>query len=157
MSVITVLATIDALLQDPTAGLAAKIQTLSSAASPPTLNFVHWKNARAMQPGTASNVTLQPVMWQPELKRFANLRDAVAQLSVSFESFQSDPEVLEADITTAAVALAQVLDGVRVYSDAHGGTIIDLVDPIGYAFGQFPGGTSAGFTATFSLEEQSTT
>jgi hypothetical protein len=72
--------------------------------------------------------------------------------------FAADPESIEANVSLAAVALAQVLDGIREYSDATNGSIIDLegTQPILFQFGEFDGATSSGFIAAITLTERST-
>ncbi|HVX39612.1 MAG TPA: hypothetical protein VHB25_08565 [Gemmatimonadaceae bacterium] len=152
MSVIDVRDLTSALLQDDALGLAATMERLGGASV--ALNFVAWKRAAMLQPTTAANVYVTPEGWQPEVRRQADVREAVMQLRIGYESFQADAELLEQELAIAATALAQVLDGLRAYSDAHGGTVVDVIDPLQYAFGQFPGGTSAGFTVILSIEEQ---
>lgn len=157
MSVIDVLNTTLALLEDPTQGLAKTMQTLSGASTPPALNFVPWKLTGTLHPGRTANVTLRPVQWQPSVKRLPTQRDAVVQLELGYESFQSDAAKLEADIAVAATAFAQITDALRQYSDDHAGTVVDVIDPVTYLFGQFEGGTSSGFTATITIEERAAT
>lgn len=156
MSQHQVLATVEALLQDPGAGFQAAFDGLKGGAVVPinaTLRFVKWKLAGALQPATVANVMLRPRTWAPQLRQ-GQYRDAQIQLEIGFESFAADPDVLQETITIAAAALMQVLDQLRTYSDAHGGTIIDVIDPTDIQFGEYEGGTSAGFSATVTLEER---
>lgn len=163
MSALDVIATLRDCLQDDTVGLAAAVAGLAPNASDPTrirldFNFVKWKLAGAsvQQTTLTPNVMLRPRSWRPELKR-ANLRSSVVLIDVGMEWFDSETDVLQDNIVIGATALARVLDGLRDYSDAHGGTVIDVIDPINYVFGEFEfdGPVSSGFLATIQIEEQS--
>jgi hypothetical protein len=160
MSQQQVLATLEACLQDVVDGLAAKVTALAAvvATDPATIrvdfNFVKWKLAGAMQPARTPNVMLRPGRWSVGLKQ-ANHRDGVTNVEVGAEWFDADPSVLQDNIVITATALAQVLDGLRDYSDAHGGSIVDVIDPIEFLFGEFSGPASSGFTAAIQIQERS--
>jgi hypothetical protein len=160
MSIQQLLATTQACLADDGVGLAVRVDALAStAAIPPEkirtdFAFVAWKLAGTLQSSRTPNIMLRPVRWSPVVKQ-QNHRDAPALVEIAGEWFDADPIVLQENIALAAAALAQTLDGLRDYSDAHQGTVIDVLDPMDFRFGDFPGGASAGFTATIQILERS--
>lgn len=162
MSVLDVIATMRDCLQDPGAGLAEQVTALVGVVgtAPSRIrtdfNFVKWKLSGVInpQPTTQPNVMLRPVRWQTDLKH-ANVRDGTVAIQVGIEWFDADTDVLQDNITIGAVALARVMDGLRDYSDANNGTVIDVKDPIDFAFGEFDGPASSGFLATIQIEERS--
>lgn len=161
MSVREVIATVRDCLRDDVVGLAPAVTALAGGADKPErvrtdFNFVKWKLSGAvnLQPTTAPNVMLRPKKWTSDVKQ-ANHRNGRVFIEVGFEYFDAETDVLQDNITIGAVALARAIDGLRAYSDAHGGTIIDVVDPIQYVFGEFEGPASSGFLATIELEERS--
>lgn len=162
MSAREVIATLRACLADDVVGLSAAVTTLAGGADKPErvrtdFNFVKWKlsGAATPQPTTAPNVMLRPKSWSADLKR-AQLRDGIARVEVGIEWFDAETDVLQDNITIGMTALARVVDGLRAYSDAHAGTVIDVVDPIEFIIGEFEGPASSGFLATIEIEERST-
>lgn len=162
MSVIDVIGTVRTCLADATVGLAAAVSALAGTAEKPErvrvdFNFVKWKLSGASnpQPTTMPNVMLRPKRWDADLKR-ANLRPGIVLVEIGIEWFDAETDVLQDNITIGMVALARVIDGLRDYSDAHGGTIIDVRDPIEFIVGEFDGPASSGFLATIEIEERST-
>lgn len=159
MSVLDVIATVRDCLADELVGLSAKVGTLAGFAADPTairldFHFVQWKLGGVPQTATQPNVMLRPKRWLTGQKRAAQ-RDGVVVLELAIEWFDADVDVLQDNITITSVALARVLDGLRDYSDAHGGTVIDVLDPIDYVYGEFEGPVSSGFVATIQIEERS--
>jgi hypothetical protein len=160
MSISQVIATVTACLEDPLVGLSARVAALADteAEDPQRIRTEFasrkWKLAGVMQPSGQPNVMVRPGRWSARLKQ-ANHRDGVVLVEIGAEWFDANVDVLQENITIAAAALAQVLDGLRAYSDAHSGTVIDVLDPIEYVFGEFTGPASSGFTATTLIEERS--
>lgn len=161
MSVFDVIATLRDCLADDTAGLAARVAELAGEAEDEPgrirmdFNFVKWKLGGVPQTTTQPNVMLRPKTWRTQQKRAAQ-RDGLVSLDVAIEWIDGDTDVLQDNITLGAVGLARVLDGLRDYSDAHDGTVIDVLDPIDFLFGEFDGAASSGFVATIQIEERST-
>jgi hypothetical protein len=161
MSIATVLDTVRDCLADETVGLSSQLSALASdASSDPTrirldFNVVKWKLGNVAQTSTQPNVMLRPRRWDTQQKRAAQ-RDGLVAIDVAVEWFEADTDVLQDNVTLAATALARVLDALRDYSDAHNGTVIDVLDPITFAFGEFEGPVSSGFVATIQIEERST-
>jgi hypothetical protein len=159
MSQHQVLALLDDCLKDASVGLAARVAALAPTSLKPTLirtefNFVPWKLSGVMQRTNVPNAMTRPGQWHAKLKQ-AGGRDALSVVQFGVEWFDADAITLQENVTITATALAQVLDGLRDYSDAHGGTVIDVLDPIDFQFGEFTGPTSSGFLATITIEERS--
>lgn len=157
MSQQQILATVQALLEDATEGLAARTTALAAgdARIRSDFHFVPWQLSDRPHPTQQPNVMLRPRQWQPGLRRLTTIRDAQVAIEIGYEYFGTDAQAIQDNVTLVATALAQVLDGLRDYSDAHGGTVIDVLDPLTFAFGQFSGPTSNGFLCTVTLEERS--
>jgi hypothetical protein len=85
------------------------------------------------------------------------LADASVEIEIGYEYFGAESDDIQDNVTLASVAIAKVVDALRDFSDATQGTIVTVVDPISYDYGQFTGPTSHGFLATITLLERSTT
>lgn len=161
MSIATVIDTVRDCLADETVGLASQLSALAGdAATDPTrirldFNFVKWKLGNVPQTSTQPNVMLRPRSWATQQKRAAQ-RDGLVAIDIAMEWFESDTDVLQDNVTLASTALARVFDALRDYSDAHNGSVIDVLDPITFAFGEFEGPVSSGFVATIQIQERST-
>jgi ribosomal protein L18E len=164
MSMREVLATVDAALQDVTDGISVRMADL--AANDATLrsdfNFIKWAMAGTLNPASTPNWMLRPRRWRPETKVSrivgdTSKRDAVVVVEIGYEFFGAELQVIQDNVAVAATALAQLLDGLREYSEANGGTILMVQDPIEFEFGQFAGPVSHGFIATVTIIERSTT
>lgn len=159
MSMAQLLETLDGALQDDAAGLSAKLVALGGGDGRirADVAFGAWALTGTMTDARQPNVATRPVSWTPDTKvSDQGHRDAAAQIEVGYEYFGADLEAIQLNVALAATALAQVIDQLRAYSDAHDGTIIEVLDPVRYTFGDFAGATSHGFTATISLVERST-
>lgn len=159
MSMAQLLETIDGALKDPSTGLAVAASALADSNAMIRVDFAHvkWALAGTLNDTRGPNVMLRPRRWLPLGKRSdMGHRDADAQIDIGYEYFGGDPIAIQDNIATIATALAQVIDGLRAYSDLHSGTIIEVADPILFEFGQFTGPTSNGFLATVTLIERST-
>jgi hypothetical protein len=118
------------------------------------LNFVKWKLAGRPQRADTANVMIRPRSWDVDPKGNSNLRDAAVRLEIAYETFDADPAAIQDNIVLAMGALVLCLDLLRVWSDAHDGTVIDIVEPIGFTIGEFDGPTSSGFIATVTIRER---
>jgi hypothetical protein len=161
MSEHQVLATIDALLKDAGVGLKAKVDALVILLGPATtirsdFNFVKWALRGRANPSQAPNVMLAPRRWTPDQK-LPNKpqRDAWCEIEIGLETFGTDPAQIQDEVTIWATALAQCIDGLRAFSDANGGTVVDVDDPLSFQFGEFTGPASSGFLARVTVLERS--
>jgi hypothetical protein len=154
-----VLVTALALLQDNGVGLKAKTDALagqSTATIRSDFNFTKWTLRGPLNPAAAPNVMLRPRSWNPDQKLAVKPdRTSWSEIEIGYEYFGTDPDEIQENITIVATAVAQVLDGLRDYSDAHAGTIADVRDPLQFLFGEFAGPSSAGFIARATILERS--
>jgi hypothetical protein len=168
MAMDEILATVDAKLQDPTTGLAAKTAARAAAlgmTSGPKgrirtdFFFESWLTSGKVRPATVPQIGVRPRSWRPREKLFVNSpRLADAQLEVVLEVVAADQAVIEDNAAVIAAALMQCLDELELWSRAHAGTIKDYRDPTDFTFGTFDGTpTSGGFRAVFNLLEESLT
>lgn len=159
MSMPQILATIEGALNDPVLGLSAAASALADDDARIRVDFllIKWALAGTITDARSPNIMVRPRRWLAQTKLPDTLhRDAEAQVDFGYENFSSDTQTLQDNIAIVATALAQVIDRLREYSDATGGTIIEVLDPVQYDFGQFAGPTSHGFLATITLLERST-
>lgn len=160
MSARQVLDLVDDLLRDPAEGFVITLAALI-AASPPetairsTTNITRLRAREGIQPTTEPRLsahlrravaeTVQPLQ-----------RDGKVTIDIHYETFEANEEALEQQIAYASSALTKVmLDNLRGYSDAHGGTVVEIDDRIEFAFGVFDGPVSAGFIASVVITERS--
>lgn len=161
MSARQVLALVDELLKDQAEGFEVTLAALI-AADPPALPLRAETDVSRLRPAStvmrptttprisahlraATATTIQPLQ-----------RDGKVTIDLHYETFEADEEVLEMQVAYAASAAAKVmLDHLREYSDAHGGTVVEVDDEIGFTFGQFDGPVSAGFIASVKITERS--
>lgn len=160
MSARQVRETAQALLKDPIVGLAQAIASLAISEGVAELqtefNYVRASLSGKMLPSGAPNIAVRARQWQPDQKLRSPQRDSTVTLEVMAEFFNSNPEALEDQMEITAIAVAQVLDGFREYSDANGGTVLDVLDPITFNIGQFGGPvTSDGFVCSATVIERS--
>jgi hypothetical protein len=110
-----------------------------------------------MAPTTSPNVSVAELGWDAELKANFNARDGLVPLQITYELVDADEDVLLDNASINAEALLEVLDFLREYSDAHGGTIIQVLDRASIRFGYFGEDVpSYGFRCTFTVQERST-
>jgi hypothetical protein len=155
-----VLQTVDGLLADPAMGFVVTLAALI-ATDPPSVPIVSDTAISRRRPdGQLVNTTrpnlsvnlagAESTLVQPGQK------DGRVQLRARYECFHADEETLELQLAYAAAAFSKMItEYVREYSDAHGGTIVEVADTIGFSFGEFDGPVSAGFIATFTVIERS--
>ena len=170
MSASQVLTTLRAALEDEATGMAAKAEALKGADG--SLNrvrtdyqWVRWSLTDRMQTTGQPNVavSVRRVLTEQRLATFPS-RDGIWSIEIAFECFAGDDQALiEDSVTTAATALLQVLDGLREYSDANAGTVLEInaaegQPSIDIQFGDFAGPVASfGFLCRFTVLERSTT
>lgn len=161
MSLKQVLDTTKDAFNDPATGLAAQAAAIATAYAVAVVSdfrLERWMLSGEMKPGGIHNVAIAPTNAASNLKLpHESQRDAVHSITVGFETFSADPAALEDTVLVFAQAVLQVLDTLREYSDANGGTILQVFETVPMSFGTFTGGgaTSSGFTATVSIQERS--
>ena len=162
MSLKKVLDTIKAAVQDPVTGLQARATAIATAEALGVVTdfrLEKWMLSGEMKPSGIHNVAIAPANAAANLKLpHETQRDAVHSIVIGFETFSADTSVLEDTVLVFAQAVLQVLDRLREFSDANGGTILQVFETVGMSFGTFTGGgaTSSGFTASVNIQERST-
>lgn len=163
MSASQVLSTLRGAMQDAATGLAARVEALKAAdpalqAVRSDVQWVRWSLAGRMQTTGQPNVavSVRRVLTEQKLAAMPS-RDGMWSVEIAYECFSADQGVIEDTVTTTATALLQVLDGLREYSDAHAGTVVDLEGQIDMQFGAFDGPevNSFGFICRFTVLERS--
>lgn len=167
MSQREVLALMDTYLKDETVGLSATVERLASLPNlslgkpgPLSSGFNFYRGKLpGMRPagGGGGNVMLRPVRWLPEVSDVVSnlLRVGMAAFEIGFETFTASPDDAVDEATLVATALAQMMDGLRAYSDAQQGTVEAVQSPMDFSFGDFEGPTSYGFLARITITELS--
>lgn len=121
-------------------------------------NFVRWKNVTAPAVTSAGHeVAIVPARSAENLEIPAETqRDGLVDIELSFTTFHSDAQAIEDNVLVHAAALRRCLDRLREYSDANGGTVLQVREPVSIDFLVASGNaTSAGFRARFTIEERS--
>jgi hypothetical protein len=154
--------TVRALLEDPTLGLSQSVATLAASEGAEGImtnfNFVRGKLSGKMLPSGHPNIAVDARKWQPEQKVVKSWRDSRVIAEIRAEFTNADPEQLEDQRDLTVIALVKCLDGLREYSDANGGTIMDVQDPYNIDIGEFGGPiTTEGFICAVTLLERSST
>lgn len=158
MSVPQVLATVNGLLADGALGLSARVTALAAGDSTiqAVFSYVPWALEGPLKDTRTPNVMLRPRNWRPDVKAGdTGHRDAYVDIEIGYEYFGGVLTQIQNNVAIVATALAQVLDQLRAYSDAHAGTILEVDNSVRYDFGQFAGPTSHGFIATITVQERS--
>lgn len=168
MSLLSVLACVQAAMDDPTTGLAARVadlrtQTASGIAVSDDFRFGEWAVDDDAEPATQPLWKLAPDVaraeWRPDINADYV---AVHALVVTAQMWSSDTRVIQDATVVYWMALHAVVSDLRRFSDTHaadfGGTIETVVDPLEASFLTFPGRTavSHGFTCTFGVRERAT-
>jgi hypothetical protein len=156
-----VIKTLSDALQDVATGLAVKAVALTGALPNIRTDYVFapWILSGEMKMAGAPNVAIAPTIGAANLKIPAETqRDGEWRLDISVEFFDADPVTIMNNVGVSVTALFQVLDTLREYSDAHGGTIMQVMEPLSLRFGQFAGASSTnGFTLTATIQERGNT
>lgn len=163
MAIDQVIATVNALLQDASEGLAPRVTALLAlrGLAPDAVRtdpfFDEWLLAGKMHPAGAPRVLVRPQRTIANQVPFpGNTRRADVALVVQFRYFAAEVVEIERAAGLYGTALLMALDGLDAYSRAQGGTVMDLHDPITIDFGTFDGTpTSGGWEAAFTLLEDS--
>lgn len=152
--------TVRALLEDPAAGLSQAVASLAASEGVEDIktnfNFLRGKLSGRMLPTGQPNVTVDARTWRPEQKVVKPQRDSRIVIEVRAEFAAADPQQLEDQRDLTAIGLVKCLDGLREYSDTHGGTIVDVEDPYNISIGEFGGPVMEGFLCAFTVLERST-
>jgi hypothetical protein len=161
MSARQVRKTVRALLKDAVLGLKPTITDLAIADpvdSPiaTDFNYVRGQLTGKMLPTGQPNITVDARNWRPEQKVVKPQRDSRVLVEIRGEFSSADPDQLEDQRDLTVIALVKCLDGLREYSDANGGTILDVEDPYNIDIGLFGGPiTTEGFICNFTVLERS--
>jgi len=161
MSQRQLLDTLKAAVLDTGTGLKAQADAIALAESigvVTTFALDRWMLSGVMKSAAQHNVSISPKSWAANtMLPNENVRDAVGVFNISFETFSADPGVLEDTVSVFATALIRVLDRLREFSDAHSGTVVQVLESVSFSFGAFAGGTatSAGFICTVNIQERS--
>jgi hypothetical protein len=161
MSMREVLDTVLAAFADPAIGLSARVTQLIAGGAPAVqteFSFAKWAFRQGLRDARTHSVVVRPSSGADTTKMQETLeREGTQQIEVAVESFGASPDDLQDAIAVVQTALLMVLDALREYSDAHGGTIIEVVDPVVTSYGEFdgvPSGTSAGFVSRITINER---
>lgn len=164
MSERQVIATVRAALADVGYGLAAKVAEVIAAEGIPAgvvtteYNFIRWLRANKLDEASAGHaVSVTPVRSTNQLQIPAEMRrDGLIDLELGFTTYQADPATIEENVLVHAAALRRCLDKLREFSDANGGTVLQVREPVTIDYASASGSaTSAGFKARFTIEERS--
>ena len=159
MSVIDVLAITRQALEDDQTGLAAYMAAIAAAVDlrvRTNIEFGKWALPETMVPTSPHHVVVRPAGGLEEPREGRAQRDGVQAIVVAAEVFSADPDELQDTLTVLQVALLQVFDELRSYSDAHGGTVIEIDGDISTRYGVFPDrATSGGVELTINIRERS--
>lgn len=169
MSLRETVQTIEDLLKDESLGLRPRYESFLDAQGllgqpgpfRSDFNFVKWTLADRARPTTRPNVMVRPRRWVTSLRYSGTpLRDSGDVIEIGFETFSASPDDVQNELIYVATALAQTLDGLREYSDARGGTVIDIASfaegrQLDFEMGAFSGATSNGFICRFTVNEES--
>jgi hypothetical protein len=152
--------TVRALLEDPIIGLSQAVAALALEEGVPDMktdfNFVRGAISGKMLPSGQPNISVDARNWRPEQKVVKPNRDARVVVDIRAEFTAADPQQLEDQRDLTAIALVKVLDGLREYSDANGGTVVDVDDPYNIDIGTFSGPiTSEGILVSATILERS--
>jgi hypothetical protein len=163
MSMRDVLATTLDAVQDPVIGIAAQMDAILAALPTPGVRtafaFGKWALRNELRPAHVHQLVVSPASGADETKLQEQLhRDGVQAIQASFEAFTADQDELQDTIVVAQLALLRVLDSLVEYSDAHVGTIIEVIDPVETTYGEYEGGpngaTTGGFVSRFNVRER---
>jgi hypothetical protein len=162
MSARQVRKTVRALLKDATVGLSPAVVDLANTEGVSSIssdfNYLRGQLTGKMLPTGQPNITVDARNWRPEQKVVKQQRDSRVLVEIRGEFSSADPDQLEDQRDLTVIALVKCLDGLREYSDANGGTILDVEDPYNIDIGLFGGPiTTEGFICNFTVLERSTT
>lgn len=170
MSQRQVMAIVLAMLQDDEAGLRTRVDQLAaSLPNAPTGNpgplsedFAFYRGALpgAIRDGTRGNILVTPARWVTN-PRYADsdMREGTVQLEIGYETGSASHEDNVDQALLVATALAQCMDSLRPFNDAHrnefGDCVKDVAEGADFSFGDFEGGTTYGFVSRWTILEGS--
>lgn len=147
------------LLQDPVLGLKPTIEALADAEDLTVrsdFNYVRGSLTGKIQTTGKPNIGVRSPRWSPEQKVSKPQRDASVVIEVMGEFSSADQVKLEEQRDLTVIAVVQVLERLRDYSDDNNGTILDVLDPYSINIGQFGGPvTTEGFICATTILERS--
>jgi hypothetical protein len=160
----SLMALLDAFLQDPVVGLAANVEKFA-ALSPRALEvgpekirtdfrFVDYQAVGVVQPTAQPTVVVETVEYRVQ-GRIANERNATLTARITVEYTAAEEAVLLANRDVCADALGSMLcDYLRDYSDAHRGTVLEVPGEVAIQEGQFQGAVTSGLVAVVQILER---
>jgi hypothetical protein len=166
MSQSSLMALLDAFLADDVVGLAATVEKFAPL-SPRAMaiglekirtdfRLIPYVASGVQQPTAYPSVITQTVEYRPKARN-ANRRDAYLTVRITIEYSDAEDAVLLANRDVCADALGTMLTDYLVdYSAAHGGTVVEVLDPVSILEGDFQGATTSGLVATAQIQEQDT-
>jgi hypothetical protein len=154
--------TVRALLEDSALGLKPSVIDLATSEGvsgvSSDFHYVRGHLTGKMQPTGQPNISVDARTWRPEQKVVKPQRDSRVVVQIQGEFSSADPDQLEDQRDLTVIALVKCLDGLREYSDAHAGTVLDVEDPYNIDIGVFGGPiTTEGVSCNFTVLERSTT
>lgn len=170
MSARQTLAIVEALLMDETVGLRARTESLAATLpnaptgdpGPLSSDFTFYRGQLpGLRPANGGgNIMLRPMRWITNRRIGADVREGMSSIDIGFEYFGASPRDNVDEISLVSTALAQCLDGLRDFADAHitefGAGIVDVAG-MDWTFGDYEGATAYGFICRLSVEEYSVT
>jgi hypothetical protein len=159
-----IIATLRAALADAAFGLAdaaadvIALEGIAAGIVTTDYNFIRWKNVGSPAVTSAGHeVAVVPARSAENLEIPAETqRDGLIDIELTFTTFHSDAGAIEDNVLVHAAALRRCLDRLREFSDANGGTVLQVREPVTIDFLTTTGNaTSAGFRARFTIEERS--
>lgn len=161
MSARQVLSLCDGLLADPLQGFVVTLAALI-AADPPTVDLraeteiSRRRPTGQLKPTTSPTLSINLRAATTTAVQPPQQRDGRVELTARYECVIADEEALELQVAFAAAALSKMfVENLRAYSDANDGTVVEIEDPLTFAFGEFEGPVSAGFIANITIRERS--
>ena len=164
MSERQVIALLRAELADPVVGFAAAVaevialEAIAAGIVTTEYNFPKWIRASQLAPASSGHdVSIVPARSSETLEIPAEtVRFGTVDIQLDFSTFHSDADTIEENLLVHAAALRRCLDRLREYSDAHAGTVDQVIEPITIDYGPSAGSaTSASFRARFTIQERS--
>lgn len=166
MSAREVLATLTGALQDEASGLAFWVRELRGLTASGSLvrddfEFDAWAPRTEGRPATAPLVVVTQAAARRELRQGVPKTpdyQAARRVTVLVQLWETDRRVLQDSVDTYEEALCIVLEGLRNYSDAHGGTVesVDnVVDVTDLSLSGAEGALSDGLSCDATINERS--
>lgn len=164
MSARQVLKTVDEMAADAAVGFVITLAALIAADPPPVgvalrseTEISRRRPQGQMKPATSPQLSFNVTGATTTAVQPPFQRDGRVRITARYEVTEADENNLEYQVAYAAAALSKMfVENLRAYSDAHGGTVVEIEDPIQFSFGQFEGPVADGFLAEITIIERST-